>query len=169
MIASSILEDAARTEEDATMPPSETVATSVVPPPMSMIKLPRGAPILMFAPIAAAIGASISVTLRAPALPAASSKARRSTPVSPSGTQTATFGRLRKIGPVTLRMNLPSMATVTSKSAITPSLIGRNASCSPAVLPTISPAASPTSSTCMERLLTAATDGSWSTMPFPAR
>ena len=52
---------------DETIPPSEITATSVVPPPMSTTILPvasfTGSP----APIAAAIGSSISATAFAPA------------------------------------------------------------------------------------------------------
>ena len=49
------------------MPPSEITATSVVPPPMSTIMLPAGSCTGSPAPIAAAIGSSItSAGLRAP-------------------------------------------------------------------------------------------------------
>ncbi len=52
------------------MPPSEITATSVVPPPISTIMEPEGSVTGRLAPIAAAIGSSISSTLRAPALSA---------------------------------------------------------------------------------------------------
>src|SRR5215813_8505496 len=50
------------------MPPSDRIATSVVPPPMSTTIEPVGSVTGRPAPIAAAIGSSISHTLRAPAL-----------------------------------------------------------------------------------------------------
>ena len=49
------------------MPPSEMMATSLVPPPMSTIMLPVGSAIGRPAPIAAAMGSSISSVQRAPA------------------------------------------------------------------------------------------------------
>jgi len=52
------------------MPPSDRMATSVVPPPMSTTIEPVGSVTGRPAPIAAAIGSSISHTLRAPALSA---------------------------------------------------------------------------------------------------
>src|SRR3712207_8310826 len=50
----------------ATIPPSEMTATSVVPPPMSTIMQPAGSVIGSPAPIAAAIGSSISQASRVP-------------------------------------------------------------------------------------------------------
>ena len=67
------------------MPPSEMTATSVVPPPISTTMLPEGSVTGSPAPIAAAIGSSISSTFRAPALSALSWMARRSTAVEPEG------------------------------------------------------------------------------------
>ena len=52
------------------MPPSESTATSVVPPPMSTTIEPVGSVTGRPAPIAAAIGSSIRNTRRAPALSA---------------------------------------------------------------------------------------------------
>jgi hypothetical protein len=49
------------------MPPSEMTPTSVVPPPMSTTIEPVASSTGRPAPIAAAIGSSISSTLRAPA------------------------------------------------------------------------------------------------------
>ena len=69
------------------MPPSEITATSVVPPPISTTMEPEGSVTGRLAPIAAAIGSSISSTLRAPADSADSWMARRSTAVEPEGTQ----------------------------------------------------------------------------------
>ena len=65
----------------------------MVPPPTSTIMLPDGSVTGRPAPIAAAIGSSISSTLRAPALSALSWIARRSTAVLPEGTQTMIIGR----------------------------------------------------------------------------
>src|SRR5712692_91541 len=58
--------------------------------------------------------------------------------------------------------------SVTSKSAITPSFIGRMATMFPGVRPSISLAALPTASTLLEILLTATMDGSRTTMPRPS-
>ena len=52
------------------MPPSESTATSVVPPPTSTTMEPVGSVTGRPAPIAAAIGSSIKNTRRAPALSA---------------------------------------------------------------------------------------------------
>ena len=73
------------------MPPSASTATSVVPPPTSTIIVPCGSATARPAPIAAAIGSSISETLRAPASNVASSTAARSTFVVPLGTHSTTW------------------------------------------------------------------------------
>ena len=75
------------------MPPSAITATSLVPPPMSTTMFPVGSAIGMPAPIAAAIGSSISCTLRAPAARHASSTARFSTSVMPDGAHITTRER----------------------------------------------------------------------------
>ncbi len=67
------------------MPPRESTATSVVPPPISTTMEPVGSVTGRPAPIAAAIGSSISQTLLAPADSADSWMARRSTAVEPDG------------------------------------------------------------------------------------
>ena len=76
-----------------TMPPRLMTATSVVPPPMSTIRLPDGSPTGSPAPIAAAMGSSISRAQRAPALSAASRTARFSTSVTPDGMPSSMRGR----------------------------------------------------------------------------
>ena len=106
------------------MPPSEITATSVVPPPMSTIMFPVGSPTGSPAPIAAAIGSSIRYAWRAPAASVASSTARFSTPVTPDGTQTITRGCAKRCW-CTFWMKWRSICSVTSKSAMTPSLSGR--------------------------------------------
>ena len=50
------------TERDATMPPSEITATSLVPPPISTTMLPVASATGRPAPIAAAIGSSMMAT-----------------------------------------------------------------------------------------------------------
>src|SRR6267378_3968728 len=60
------------------MPPRESTATSVVPPPISTTIDPVGSVTGRPAPIAAAIGSSMRKTRRAPALSADSWMARRS-------------------------------------------------------------------------------------------
>src|SRR5436305_1733113 len=99
-------------------------ATSVVPPPMSTTMFPDGSPTGSPAPIAAAIGSSIRYAWRAPADRQASSTARFSTPVTPDGTQTTTRGCAQRFW-CTFWMKWRSICSVTSKSAITPSLSGR--------------------------------------------
>ena len=59
MMSSFISSPATRIERATTMPPSEVTATSVVPPPMSTIMLPRASDTGSLAPMAAAIGSSI--------------------------------------------------------------------------------------------------------------
>ena len=76
-----------------TMPPRLMTATSVVPPPMSTIRLPDGSPTGRPAPIAAAIGSSIRRAQRAPAFSAASRTARFSTSVTPDGMPRSMRGR----------------------------------------------------------------------------
>ena len=111
-IASSSLLPAARTLRETTMPPSEITAISAVPPPMSMMRLPLGPEIGMFAPIAAASGSSIRCAARAPARIAASFTARRSTLVTPDGTQIMSSGRKMRMLPQTLSMKCLSMCSV---------------------------------------------------------
>ena len=107
------------------MPPSDSTATSVVPPPISTTIEPVGSVTGRPAPIAAAIGSSIRNTRRAPALSADSWIARRSTAVEPDGTQTMICGlaKLRRL--CTLRMKCLIISSATSKSAMTPSRSGR--------------------------------------------
>jgi len=109
------------------MPPSDSTATSVVPPPTSTTIEPVGSVTGRPAPIAAAIGSSIRKTRLAPALSADSWIARRSTGVEPDGTQTMICGvaKLRRL--CTLRMKCLIISSVTSKSAMTPSRSGRMA------------------------------------------
>ena len=74
------------------MPPSAMTAISLVPPPMSMIRLPEGPEMGTLAPMAAASGSSMRYASRAPALSAASRTARFSTLVTPDGTLIITSG-----------------------------------------------------------------------------
>ena len=75
------------------MPPRLMTATSVVPPPMSTMRLPDGSLTGRPAPIAAAIGSSMRRAQRAPALRAASRTARFSTSVTPDGMPSSIRGR----------------------------------------------------------------------------
>ena len=149
------------------MPPSESTATSVVPPPTSTTIEPVASVTGRFAPMAAAIGSSIRNTRRAPALSAASWIARRSTAVAPEGTQMTICGlaKLRRL--CTLRMKCLIISCATSKSAMTPSRSGRIASMFPGVRPSIRLASSPTASFCFLplRLMKATIEGSSRTMP----
>ena len=144
---SSNLSPATRTEQDVTMSPSEMTATSAVPPPISTTMLPVGSATGRPAPMAAAMGSSMSSTWEAPACRAASSTARRSTSVTPDGMHTTICGFENIVERTTLRMKCLSMVAVMSKSAITPSLSGRTATIDPGVRPIISLAAVPTAST----------------------
>ena len=67
-------------------------AISLVPPPMSMMRLPDGPLMGTLAPMAAASGSSMRYASRAPALRAASRTARFSTLVTPDGTLIITSG-----------------------------------------------------------------------------
>jgi hypothetical protein len=101
-------------ESLTTMPPREITATSVVPPPMSTTMFPPGAAIGSPAPIAAAIGSSIGMTLPAPAARVASSAARRSTLVAAEGMQMTAIGlKSRPRKPVALRIRYASISRVT--------------------------------------------------------
>ena len=148
------------------MPPSEMTATSLVPPPMSTTMFPVGSPTGRPAPIAAAMGSSIKYAWRAPADRHASSTARFSTPVTPDGTHTTTRGCAQRFW-CTFWMKWRSICSVTSKSAITPSLRGRIAWMVPGVRPSIRLASRPTACTSPLRASIATTDGSDSTMPRP--
>ncbi|KAF5042033.1 hypothetical protein DSECCO2_516880 [anaerobic digester metagenome] len=145
-------------------------ATSVVPPPMSTTMLDVGSVMGRSAPMAAAMGSSMRKTSRAPALWADSRTARFSTWVMPVGTQMTMRGRTSRRLLCTLEMKCRSMASVTSKSAMTPSFMGRMATMLPGVRPSMRLASAPTARTLLlPRLsrLTATTEGSRRTMPLP--
>ena len=173
MIASSNLSPPTRTEPEYTMPPSEITPTSVVPPPMSTTIEPVASATGRSAPIAAAIGSSIRYTWPAPAPIALSRIARRSTCVEPHGTQMMMRGLgENSLLSCTFLMNCLSICSVTVKSAITPSFIGRMAMMLPGVLPSIIFASLPTAwmvflpfGPASWRMAT--TEGSSSTMPLP--
>ena len=127
------------------MPPSEITPTSVVPPPMSTTMEPEASDTGRPAPMPAAMGSSIRYTAVAPAASAASLMARRSTWVEPQGTQMM----MRGLGVSTERgctilMNCLIICSVITKSAITPSFIGRMASMLPGTLPSMALASWPT-------------------------
>jgi hypothetical protein len=125
------------------MSPRLSTATSVVPPPMSTTMEPVGSVIGMPAPMAAAMGSAISPPCRAPADSTDWRMARFSTGVAPWGTQTMIFGLVKVVRLCTLRMKCLIISSAVSKSAITPSRIGRIASIEPGVRPSISLASSP--------------------------
>ena len=77
--------------------------------------------------MAAAIGSSIRLTVEAPAAKAESRMALRSTWVEPQGTQITMRGAAAKRLLFTFLINCLSIFSVTLKSAITPSFIGRMA------------------------------------------
>ena len=160
-----------REERQKASPWSEITPTSVVPPPMSTTIDPNGSATGRPAPIAAAIGSSISETRSAPALVTASRIARRSTDVAPEGTQITTSGpRERRLGPpCALRMKCLIISSATSRSAITPARSGRMVFKLSGVLPSISLASSPTARTFRTPLIVsiATTEGSLATIPTP--
>ena len=82
-------------ERDATIPPRETTATSLVPPPISTIIQPVGDVVGSPAPIAAAIGSSTIKTFCAPAFLHDSRTARLSTAVTPEGIHIITLALVR--------------------------------------------------------------------------
>ena len=88
----SMSNDPTRTACSATTPPRLMSAVSEVPPPTSMTMLASGSLIESPAPMAAAIGCSMSWASAAPARRAASVTARRSTSVMADGTQMTTRG-----------------------------------------------------------------------------
>jgi hypothetical protein len=137
-----------------------------VPPPTSTTIRPTGSAIGSPAPIAAARDSSIRCTSRAPADNDASSTARRSTSVTPEGAHMTSRGREKRLCR-TFPMNWPSIASVTSKSAMTPCRSGRSAEIVAGVRPIISWASAPTAWTSFVRWSMATTEGSDSTMPRP--
>ena len=151
------------------MPERLMTATSAVPPPISTIMLPTASVVGNPAPMAAAMGSSITVTWRAPALAAAWRTARRSTSVTPEGTQMTTRGRAKMLLPHAWRIKLCSMAAVMSKSAMTPSFNGRTATMDPGARPMTALASCPTLRTRSSSLRgsTATTLGSRMMMPRP--
>ena len=123
-------------------------------------------------PIAAAIGSSIRNTRRAPARSAEWITACFSTCVMPDGIAMTTrgFANMRR-APCTRWMKYRSIASQISKSAMTPSFMGRMTPMLPGVLPSISfarrPTAWPSSSTWLVPLRTATTEGSEMMTPRP--
>ncbi len=111
---------------EATTPPREITAVSVVPPPTSTTMLPTGSWMSKPAPMAAAIGCSMRWAAEAPARRAASFTARRSTEVMAEGTQINTRGRLSLVMPARRRRSL-IIRSVMSKSVMAPSRNGRTA------------------------------------------
>ena len=90
---------ATRTDWALAMPARVMTATSLVPPPMSSTRLPRGSCTGRSAPMAAAIGSSTIATSAAPASKAESMTARFSTWVMPEGMQMTMEG-LTSLSPV---------------------------------------------------------------------
>ncbi len=116
--------------------------------------LPVGSVIGMPAPMAAAMGSAMSPARRAPAESTDWRIARFSTGVAPWGTQTMILGLEKVERLCTLRMKCLIIASAVSKSAITPSRMGRMASMLPGVRPSMSLASSPTASTFLTPSLT---------------
>jgi hypothetical protein len=121
---------------------------------MSTTMEPVGSVIGMPAPIAAAMGSAIRPALRAPAERTDWRMARFSTGVAPWGTQTMIFGLVKVVRLWTLRMKCLIISSATSKSAMTPSRIGRIAWIEPGVRPSISFASSPNASAFLTPSLT---------------
>ena len=167
-MASSISSPATRTDLLKTMPYMEMMATSVVPPPISIIMLPEAFSMGKFTPRAAAIGSSIRNTSRAPADSAESRTARFSTCVMPEGAAITTRGRTSDLRLLcTFLINSLIIICVTSKCAMTPSFIGRMVSILPEARPSICLASAPTACNSLVSELMATTEGSRRLMPFP--
>src|SRR6202171_831619 len=99
---------------------------------------------------------------------AASVAARFSPSVTPEGTPSTARGRLMcQLRLWTLAMKYLIICSVTSKSAITPSLRGRMATISAGVRPSIFRASVPTERTTLLGFDIATTEGSLRTMPWP--
>ena len=92
--------------------------------------------------------------------------ARFSTWVTSEGIPMMMRGRTMVLRLWALRMKWESIFSVISKSAMTPSFMGRMATMLPGVRPSISLASLPTASTLPVTLLTATIDGSDTTMPL---
>ena len=143
-------------------------AMLAVPPPISIIILPTDLEIGSLAPMAAAIGSSMSSTSRAPAFLAASRAARVSTFVIPHGTPINTRGANKVlVSWRTLFMKYANISSVTSKSEITPSFSGRTTSMCDGVRPCMAWAASPIATSCPVFLFIATMVGSLITTPLP--
>src|SRR3990172_6277488 len=155
-----------RMDRLTTMPPRLITATSVVPPPISTIRLPDGSLTGSPAPIAAAMGSSMSRAQRAPAFSAASFTARFSTSVTPDGMPISIRGRaMSPIRSWTRSTKYLIICSVTSKSLMTPSRSGRTAMMLAGVRPTIRLASAPMARTFLVRASMATTDGSLITIP----
>ena len=149
-----------------TIPPRLMTATSVVPPPMSTMRLPDGSLTGRPAPIAAAIGSSMRRAQRAPALRAASRTARFSTSVTPDGMPSSIRGRgMSPTRSWTRFTKYLIICSVTSKSLMTPSRSGRTAMIEAGVRPTIRLASAPIARTFFVFASIATTLGSLMTMP----
>ena len=145
MIASSNLSPPTRTEPEYTMPPSEITPTSVVPPPMSTTIEPVASATGRSAPIAAAIGSSIRYTCeRAGADRDLADRAPLDLGRAAGHADDDARRRREQRVSCTFLMNCLSICSVTVKSAITPSFIGRMAMMLPGVLPSICFASWPT-------------------------
>ena len=125
-MAASMSNEPTRTAWRATTPPSEMSAVSDVPPPTSTTMLATGSLMVSPAPMAAAMGCSMSWASAAPARRAASVTARRSTSVMADGTQMTTRGRLKRLTPARCSSSR-IMRWVTSKSVMAPWRSGRTA------------------------------------------
>ena len=140
---------------------------SVVPPPMSMIMLPAASVTGRPDPIAAAIGSSTRWTSLAFTRYPLSFTARRSTCVISGGTPITSRGRRIGLLPCTFRTKYISIFSAASKSAMTPSFIGRTGLMLAGVRPSISCASVPTASIDPLAMLNATMEGSLRTMPRP--
>ena len=93
---------AMRMDWDTVMADMVMTATSLVPPPISAMRVPTGSVTGRSAPIAAAMGSSMRETRPAPAVAAASMTAFFSTPVIPVGTLMTSDGLTRWERPMAL-------------------------------------------------------------------
>ena len=130
------------------------------------MRLPDGSATGSPAPIAAAIGSSMSRAQRAPEFIAASRTARFSTSVTPDGMPRSIRGRgMSPTRSCTRCTKYLIICSVTSKSLMTPSRSGRTAMMFAGVRPTIRFASAPIARTRFVRESIATTLGSLMTMP----
>ena len=145
MMASSMPSEPTRSVRAATTPFIDSMATSVVEPPMHTSSEPRGSSMGTPAPSAAATQERTMALLRAPAVRTASSRAACSTRVQPWDIDTTSrfFSSARRL-PSAFSASRCKSAVVSSMLPTAPSLMGLSSATSLGVRPSIWRASRPT-------------------------